>query len=260
MTGIRRLLSAWVVAALVFLHLPVAVLAVSSLNASRFGATWTGFTLDWYAAAFADVALRRALANSLAVALATTVISVVLGTGGAWLLHRYRFAASRLWRTLALVPMLVPEVVLGAGLLVLFAAARFELGFASTVVSHATLCFPFVMVAVQARLDGLDPSLEEAAMDLGATPALAFRRVLVPCLVPAVASGALLAFSLSLDEVIVTSFTAGASSRTLPLEVLGRVRKGIDPSLNAVSTAFVALSALLVLASSALRGGDRSAA
>lgn len=145
--------------------------------------------------------------------------------------------------------MVVPEVILGVSLLLLFVALRLELGHATVVLSHATFCVPFVVVVVQARLADLDPALEEAALDLGATPRTAWRRVLLPYLAPAIAVGALLAFTLSLDELIVTMFTAGPESRTLPLEIYGRVRKGLDPSLNAVSTLFVAVAILLVAAS-----------
>ena len=143
-------------------------------------------------------------------------------------------------QTLVFIPMIIPEVIMGVSLLILFVTIHLELGYTTIIISHVTFCFPFVMVAVQARLAGLDPSLEEAAMDLGATPALAFRRVLVPYLMPAIISGALMSFTLSLDELIVTYFTASAGTRTLPLEIFGRVKKGLDPTLNAISTVFIA--------------------
>jgi spermidine/putrescine transport system permease protein len=149
--------------------------------------------------------------------------------------------------------MLVPEVIMGVSLLILFVAVHLELGYTSIIISHVTFCVPFVLVAVQARLAGLDPALEEAAMDLGATPAMAFRKVTVPFLMPAIVSGALMSFVLSLDELIVTYFTASARTRTLPLEIFGRVKKGLDPSLNAISTVFVLFTVFAVFATEALR-------
>ena len=238
---------------MVFLYLPIAILVGFSFNTSRLNIRWEGFTLDWYAAVWRDTVLVRALGNSLYVACITTVISVALGTTSAWLLHRYRYRWARFWQTLAYVPMMVPEVIMGVSLLVFFVTAKIELGFSSIIISHVTFCFPFVMVAVQARLAGLDPALEEAALDLGATPATAFRKVLVPYLMPAIFSGALMSFSLSLDELIVTYFTASAGSRTLPLEIFGRVKKGLDPTLNAISTVFILFTVFLVVTTELLQ-------
>ena len=147
----------------------------------------------------------------------------------------------------------VPEVILGVSLLILFVTLGIKLGYTTIVISHVTFCFPFVMAAVQARLSGLDPALEEAALDLGATPAQAFTKVLVPYLMPAIVSGALMSFTLSLDELIVTYFTASAGTRTLPLEIFGRVKKGLDPSLNAISTVFILVTVLAVVLTEALR-------
>jgi spermidine/putrescine transport system permease protein len=245
---------------LVFLYLPLAILVAYSFNASRLNILWHGFTLDWYAAVWRDATLVRSLENSLVIALATTLVAVVLGTAAAWLLHRYRFPASRLLQTLILVPMVVPEVILGVSLLLMFVALRVELGFATVIVSHVTFCVPFVMVAVQARLADLDPALEEAALDLGATPLRAFTHVLVPYLAPALVAGALMSFTLSLDELIVTWFTASAATRTLPLEIFGRVKKGLDPTLNAISTVFITATVALVALGEALRRNRRAPA
>jgi spermidine/putrescine transport system permease protein len=251
--AVGRLLRAWSGAVLAFLYLPIAVLVVFSFNRSRLNVVWTGFTLDWYARLWTDTVLVRAFENSLVVALATTVISVGLGTAGACLLQRYRYAGAGALETLVFLPMIVPEVILGVSLLILFVVVGLELGYATIVVSHVTFCFPFVMAAVQARLADLDPALEEAALDLGATPLAAFRRVLLPYLMPAILSGALMSFTLSLDELIVTYFTASAATRTLPLEIFGRIKKGLDPSLDAISTVFLLATALLVVAFEALR-------
>ena len=249
----RRLLATWTGIVFVFFYLPIAIMVLFSFNQSKLNIVWTGFTLEWYAALWSDAVLVRTLKNSLIVATATTIASVILGTAGGWLLHRYRYRASSLLETLVFLPMIVPEVILGVSLLILFVTIGLQLGYTTIVISHVTFCFPFVMAAVQARLAGLDPSLEEAALDLGATPLQAFTKVLVPYLMPAIISGALMSFTLSLDELIVTYFTASASTRTLPLEIFGRVKKGLDPSLNAISTVFILVTVLAVALTEALR-------
>ena len=252
-TLVRRLFATWTGFVLLFFYLPIAVLVLFSFNQSKLNIVWTGFTLDGYAALAQDTQLVRTLKNSLIVATATTALSVVLGTVGAWLLHRYRFRGGGLLETLVFLPMIVPEVILGVSLLIWFVTLGLQLGFATIVISHVTFCFPFVMAAVQARLAGLDPALEEAARDLGATPAQAFARVIVPYLMPAIVAGALMSFTLSLDELIVTWFTASAGTRTLPLEIFGRVKKGLDPSLDAISTLFIAFTACAVAGIEMLR-------
>ncbi|MBY0277879.1 ABC transporter permease [Candidatus Binatia bacterium] len=253
MKTVQRLLGFWTVLVMIFFYLPIVILVGYSFNSSRLNIVWQGFTLDWYAAIWRDAVLVASLYNSLYVAIVTTVLSVVLGTGGAWLLFRYRFPAVRLLSTLIFIPMIIPEVIMGVSLLIFFVAVHLELGYATIIISHVTFCFPFVMVAVQARLAGLDPSLEEAAQDLGATPWQAFRKILVPYLAPAILSGALMSFTLSLDELIVTYFTASAGTRTLPLEIFGRVKKGLDPTLNAISTVFILSTVVLVIVTELLK-------
>jgi spermidine/putrescine transport system permease protein len=250
---VNRLLAAWTALVFLFFYLPIAILIVFSFNESKLNIVWTGFTLDWYAALWRDSVLVRATKNSLIVATATTIASVVLGTAGAWLLNRYRYRGANFLETLVFLPMIVPEVILGVSLLILFVTIGLQLGYTTIVISHVTFCFPFVMAAVQARLAGLDPSLEEAALDLGATPFQAFTKVMVPYLMPAIVSGALMSFTLSLDELIVTYFTASAGTRTLPLEIFGRVKKGLDPSLNAVSTVFILVTVGAVVLTETLR-------
>lgn len=254
---VHSLLGAWTVVVLIFFYLPIAILIGFSFNTSRLNILWEGFTLEWYAAIWRDAVLVSSLNNSLIVAVVTTVASVVLGTAGAWLLYRHRFPAVRVVMTLVFIPMIIPEVIMGVSLLILFVTIGLELGYTTIIISHVTFCFPFVMVAVQARLAGLDPSLEEAAMDLGATPTVAFRTVLVPYLMPAIISGALMSFTLSLDELIVTYFTASAGTRTLPLEIFGRIKKGLDPTLNAISTVFIASTVGLVLVTEVLKRRNR---
>ena len=263
----------WTVIVFGLFYLPILLLVVYSFNDSRLNIRWEGFTLEWYERLRSDSVLITALKNSLIVAGASTVASVVLGTTAAWLLHRYRFPLTRALSTLIFIPMVIPEIIMGISLLILFAmvTARLEylqgldsapewfwnlefgLGFTTVIIAHVTFCFPFVLVAVQARLAGLDPSLEEAAMDLGASPRQAFWHVMIPYMRPAIIAGALMAFTLSMDEFIVTYFTSGPESATLPLKIYGRVKKGLDPSLNAISALFILAVTILVLFSAYLR-------
>lgn len=250
----NQLLGVWTAVVVAFLYAPIVVMVVYSFNDSRLNLRWQGFTWRWYGELMADRPLLEALENSLIVA---TVLSVVLGTAGAWLLHRYRYPGSALIRTLVAAPMAMPEVLMGVSLLVFFAALSWELGFATVIVAHTTFCFPFVLTTVQARLHGLDPSVEEAALDLGATPLRAFWSIILPGLRPAVFAGGLLAFTLSLDELIVTFFTAGPNSSTLPLKIFGLARVGLNPKVNALSALFVLVTAMFFLAADRLRRAGR---
>ncbi|HEY1792145.1 MAG TPA: ABC transporter permease [Opitutaceae bacterium] len=254
---VDRLLKAWTAAVLLFLYAPIAVLVAYSFNASRLNILWRGFTLRWYAEIWHNTKLVRAACNSLEIAAAATAASIVLGTTGAWLLHRYRFRGSAAIKTLVAIPMVMPEVLMGISLLVFFTAIRFSLGFTTVIVGHVTFCIPFVMSAVQARLDGIDPSLEEAALDLGATPVRAFWHIILPFLRPAIVAGGLMAFTLSLDELIVTFFTASSASRTLPLEVFGMAKIGLNPELNALSAIIVMTAAGIQVALNQMRKDAR---
>lgn len=244
----------WTALVLLFFYLPILLLIVYSFNDARYGIEWRGFTLRWYEALFGNRPLIDAFRNSLIVGGATTLLSTVLGTAGAWLMHRYRFPLAKTLGALIFIPVVIPEVLMGAGLLLLFVSAGVERGFATMIIAHTTFCFPFVMIVVRARLDGIDPHLEEAALDLGARPLQAFGLVILPCLLPAVFAGALMAFTLSLDEYIVTLFTVGAAdTQTLPLAVFPLVKKGQTPQLNALSALFIGGTILLVIFSEIVR-------
>jgi spermidine/putrescine transport system permease protein len=232
-------LGTWTALVFAFLYLPIGVLIFYSFNTSRLNIRWEGFTFHWYERLASNEPILRALQNSLIIATVTTLASVVLGTAGAWILYRYRFRFTGAIQTLVCLPMVMPEIVMGISLLVLFTVLTLPLGFTTVIIAHITFCFPFVLVAVQARLQGIDPALEEAALDLGATPFQAFWLVIVPALKPAILSGALMAFTLSLDELIVTFFTANAATRTLPLQVFGLAKTGLNPMLNALSAVFI---------------------
>lgn len=251
--AVRVAFGTWTALVLVFLYAPIFVLVAYSFNTSRLNIVWEGFTLRWYRELWTQGPLLQAAENSLVIAIVTTVFSVVLGTVGAWLLHRYRFRGTRMIETLVAIPMVIPEILMGISLLVFFALATIPLGFTTVVVGHVTFSFPFVLVAVQARLQGLDPAMEEAALDLGATRWQAFWRVIVPALRPAIVAGGLMAFTLSWDELIVTFFTTSAASATLPIRVFGMAKVGLNPMLNALSTLFVVATAAAVIFSAYVR-------
>ena len=265
---VNFLCCSWTILVFVFLYLPIALLILYSFNASELSSVWGGFSLEWYRKLWDSQPLIDSLKNSLIIAFATTLISVVFGTIGAWLLYRYRYPGFRVLSTLIFIPMVIPEVIMGVSLLILFSLVagplnqwlatfseqEFGLGYLTIIIAHTTFCFPFVLVAVRARLAGVDPHLEEAAMDLGASPLRAFWLVMVPYLLPAIVSGALMSFTLSLDEVIVTFFVTGPESQTLPIKVFGMAKKGLDPSLNAISSVLViATIASVLLAEGARR-------
>jgi spermidine/putrescine transport system permease protein len=270
MSAVHAAFGAWTVLVLAFLYLPILLLVVYSFNDSRLNVRWQGFTWRWYGELWTNLPLRAAATNSLLIAAAVTAVSVPLGTLGAWVLHRYRFPMMGMIRTLVAVPLVIPDVIMGVSLLILFAVAsawgntlldryglgddHLGLGFTTVILSHATFCFPFVLIAVHARLAGMDPSLEEAALDLGATPLRAFVRATVPYLLPAILSGGLMAFTLSMDELIVTYFVSGPESTTLPLKVFGMAKVGLSPVLNAASAVFVAATTLLVVAAAWIKG------
>jgi spermidine/putrescine transport system permease protein len=240
----------WTALVFAFLYLPILLLIVFSFNSSRLNIRWEGFSLKWYAALVENRTLLTAFQNSLIVATVTTILATLLGTIGAWMLYRYRFPFQRTIGFLIFIPMVMPEVLMGASLLAEFVHLfRIPLGYTTLIIAHTTFCFPFVLVGIQARLQGLDPFLEEAALDLGATPAQAFRLVIVPYLMPSIVAGALMSFTLSLDEYIVSVFTTGPQSQTLPLKVYGMAKVGLNPQLNALSTIFVIATILLVLLS-----------
>jgi spermidine/putrescine transport system permease protein len=244
----HRLLALWALLVLAFLYLPVGLLVAYSFNDAALGVRWTGFTWRWYRLLAADDSLLAALGHSLVIATGTTVLATVLGTAGAWLLHRYPLPrVGPPLRALILVPMLQPEVLMGVSLLLWFVFLRLPLGYLTVTIAHVTFCFPFVLVAVRARLEGIDPHLEEAALDLGARPWQAFWLVIVPYLRPAIVAGALLSFTLSLDEYIVTVFTNGPASQTLPQKIFGLAKVGLNPKLNALSTIFLLVSVGLLL-------------
>jgi spermidine/putrescine transport system permease protein len=240
--------------AFVALHLPVLVLVAFSFNASRYSVAWTGFTLDWYRLLLDRPDILQGLRASLVIGLVATLVSTFLGTLLALGLHRLGAGRARRNVEAALyLPIVTPEIVAGISLLALFALLGIPLGLTTVAIAHITFCIPFVTVVVLARAAGMDRGLEEAALTLGASPRVAFWRVTVPQLLPGIVAGALLAFTLSFDDFLITFFTAGPGSTTLPLVVYGMVRKAVEPTINAVSTVVLVVTTVALLGSEVVR-------
>ncbi len=232
--------------ALAFLYLPIAVLIVFSFNDSRLSAVWQGFTIRWYGIMLTDDALLAAIGNSLAVGLWSTAIATILGLLAAVSLERVGPRRGRLVETTLVLPLVIPEIMMGVALMLFFVMAFVPLGLLTITIGHAAMNVPVVMVIVRARLRKLDPTLEEAARDLGATPWQAFRRVTLPLLLPSIIGAVLMAFTISLDDFIVAFFTAGPGSTTLPLKVYSMVKSGVSPAINALSAVLVLVSMVLI--------------
>ncbi|MEG9528233.1 MAG: ABC transporter permease subunit [Hyphomicrobiales bacterium] len=239
------------VAGLCFLYAPILVLIAYSFNASPLVTVWGGLSGRWYGALFSDASLLAAAWVSLKVAILSSLVATILGTLAALVLERHgRFRGRALFTGLVFGPIVMPEVMIGLSLLLMFIGIGLDRGILTIVIAHATFCTGFVAVVVAARLRGLDRSLEEAAADLGATPIRVLTTVTLPLLAPAVAAGALLAFTLSLDDLVIASFVSGPGSTTLPMRLYSQVRLGVNPEINAASTLLVGLvSAAVVLAS-----------
>jgi putrescine transport system permease protein len=234
-----------------FLYLPIVLLVVYSFNDSRLVAVWGGFSTRWYAEIWQNTALLDAAWVTLRVAFVSATAATILGTLAAITLVRMgRFRGRLLFSGMVYAPLVMPEVILGLSLLLLFVAVELERGFWTVTLAHTTFTMCFVAVVVQSRLIGFDRSLEEAAMDLGATPFRTFFSVTLPLIFPAVAAGWILAFTLSLDDLVIASFTTGPGATTLPMRIYSQVRLGVTPEINAVSTIFIAFVALLVIAAS----------
>ena len=242
-----HVLCAYAMAILAFLYLPLLILALYSFNESRINAVWSGFTLDWYLSLFKNRRVLEALTNSLIVAFASTLVSTVLGTTAAIALNKYQYKYKNVINGLLYLPILIPEFVMGLSLLVLFSQAHIPLGKTSLILAHITFCVSFVVITVNARLEGMRPELEQAAMDLYATPFQTFRYVTLPLAMPGIVAGALMAFTLSIDDFIISFFVAGPNSTTLPLYIYAMVKRGISPEINALSTLLMLATIVLVV-------------
>ncbi len=229
---------------LAFLYLPIVILVIYSFNASRLVTVWGGWSTRWYAALFADAAMLESAGITLRIGLVSATAATILGTLGAIALSRAgRFRGRLMFSGLVYAPLVMPEVITGLSLLLLFVAVGLDRGFWTVTVAHTTLTMCFVAVIVQSRLVTFDRSLEEAALDLGCPPFRTFLTVTLPLIAPAVASGWVLAFTLSLDDLVIASFTTGPGATTLPIRIYSEVRLGVKPEINAVCTIFIAVVA-----------------
>jgi spermidine/putrescine transport system permease protein len=244
----NKLLGLWAGLALIYLFVPIFIVVLFSFNDNkgRFNLTWNGFTLKHWDHPFAVPGLGDAMVTSLEIAVISTALAVVLGTGMAMALVRYRFRGRRGTDMFVFLPLATPEVVLGAALLGLFLTMNVETGFATIVIAHTMFNVSYVVVTVKARLEGMDLHIEEAAMDLGANEWVTFRKITLPLIAPGVAAAGLLAFALSIDDFVITNFNAGQTV-TFPLFIYGAARQGIPPQVNVLATMLL-LAALVLMA------------
>ncbi|HDK7175343.1 TPA: extracellular solute-binding protein [Clostridium botulinum] len=237
----------------IFLYLPIFVLVVFSFNKSKLNATFTGFTLDWYKNLINNTQILEALKNSLIIAFISTFFAVIIGTLAAIGMYRYKFKGKRAMEGLLYIPVVIPEIVMGISMLAFFSSLNLPAGLITLILAHITFCISYVIIVVRARLDGFDSALEEAAQDLGATPWQTLTKVTLPVISPGIISGALLAFTLSLDDVIISFFAAGPDSNTLPLKIFSMVKFGVTPEINALSTVMMVFTLSMVVIAEGIR-------
>lgn len=259
----KGLLWANMVFSFLFLYVPIAVLVAFSFNSSKLGATWEGFTFDWYVQMASNEAILTAFKNSLIVASISTTLATILGTMTAIGMERFQFRFKWGYDGLLYLPVIVPDIVMGISLLAFFSliinllnssfglsgAEAIRPGLATVVMAHVAFNISFVAIVVRTSLRELDATYEEAAQDLGANEWTTFRRITLPLIMPGILGGALLAFTLSLDDFVITFFTTGPSGTTLPIEVFGRIKRAISPEINAISTVMLMMSMTLIIIS-----------
>lgn len=225
----------FVILVLLFNYLPIIVVVVYSFNASKYS-NWAGFSLQWYEKLFRNSQILRSLNNSLILAFFSCGLSILIGTAGAIGMARSRFRTQGLLENVSMIPMMMPEIILGMAYLAFFSIIRIPFGILTLIIAHTTFCIPYIFINVQSRLVGLDPAYVEAARDLGASPTRAFYDVTLPLITPAILSGALLSFAMSMDDVVISFFVTGTTSNTLPLQVYSMLKMGVTPEVNALCT------------------------
>jgi spermidine/putrescine transport system permease protein len=235
-----------------YIYIPVVILIVFSFNNEKANTHWVGFTTEWYIKLFHDTELLGIFGNTLIVAVISTILSVVIGTIGAVGLARFKFKGKSIINNALYVPIVIPEIVLAVALLSIFSAISFPLGILTLILGHTTLTVPFVIITIKSRLSGFDQSVEEASMDLGADRRTTFLKVTLPMIMPGVISGGFLAFTLSLDDLIISNFIAGTKTITFPVKVYSMVKSGVSPEVNALTTIIIGLFLLGLLVSKVL--------
>jgi spermidine/putrescine transport system permease protein len=225
-----------------FLYIPLIVVIIFSFNESRINVGWSGFTLKWYIVLLHDKAMIDAAINSLIVAFISSIVSVILGTMAGIVLHKYKIP---LLSSMVLIPVATPELLVGVALLLFFVLINFTLGYASIILAHIAFCVSFVAISVKTRMHGMDDNILYAARDLGAGPVETFFLILLPTILPGIISGGLMAFTLSVDDFIITFFTAGPGATTLPLAIYSMLKMGVTPEVNAISTVVILFTLIL---------------
>ena len=237
----------WLAAGLIyaFLYIPLIIVVVYSFNDSRLNAEWAGFTLSWYQTLFNDTQMLIAARNSLIIAVTASFFATLLGTMAGLAIHRYKL---RVLPVLVFIPVAMPEILLGVALLLFFLQVlNLTLGMVSIIIAHTTFCIGFVAIIVRSRLQGMDESIFEAARDLGASPWLTFRLVTLPLITPAVIAGALMSFTLSIDDFVITFFTKGIGEPVLPIQIYTMIKIAVTPEVNAISTLLMLLTLILII-------------
>lgn len=243
----KRLLEINIFLVFLFLYVPILAVVAFSFNSGEQTAVWQGFTLEWYAALFEDADLWRACRNSLMVAGAATLIATVIGTATALAIERYRFRFRAALVRCLYLPIIIPDIVLAIALLSFYVQTRIPLGLTSLIIAHGVFNIAYVTIVVRARLQGYDNSVEDAALDLGATEWQTFWRITLPLIAPGIIGGALLAFTLSIDDFVITFFTAGVGWTTLSVHIYSLLKFGITPKINAISTMLLVNSIVFIL-------------
>ena len=239
---------------LFFLYLPIIVLIIYSFNTSKMNVIFEGFTLSWYKELFLNRTLIEAFINTIIIAITSTIISTIIGTLAAIGLYRYNFKFKNFINLLLYIPIVIPEIVLGISLLSIYTLTKMELGMQTLILSHIAFSIPFVIVSVRSTLSKQLDTYEEAAKDLGANSFNTFFKVTLPLIMPGVISGATLAFTLSLDDVVISYFTAGPGSNTLPLQIYSMIKTGISPDVNALTTLMLLVVMIVLTTSTIIQG------
>lgn len=229
------------------MYLPIGVVVVFSFNEARLPVRFTGFSMKWYQELFQDRDMLQALKNSLILAVSSCAVSAVIGTLGAVGISRIHWKTKGMLEYISILPLMIPEIILGMVLMAFFYMMNLPFGMLTLLIGHTVFCVPYILMEVKARLAGMDPSLEEAARDLGAGPFRAFWDIILPLIMPAVMSGSLLAFAMSMDDVVISIFINGPRLSTLPIKVYTQIKTGVTPEVNALCTIMLAVTLLILL-------------
>lgn len=233
-------------------YIPIILTVIYSFNASKISSVWEGFSLKWYVELFQDRDLGEALRNSLILAVLSCILAVFIGTSGALGMYRRKSRLNDAVAYVSTIPIMIPEIILGMVFLSIFSLMGLPFGMVTLVIAHTTFCVPYIYSMVKARLVGMDKSLEEAALDLGASPMRVFFDITLPLIMPAILSGVMLAFAMSFDDVVISIFVTGPTVNTLPVKIYTKLKTGVTPEINALATLLLAVITLLLLGASAI--------